>query len=247
MTYTTITTLVITAAWLGIFYTFTGPDHYLPFVFISREKNWKLRKTMVFTFLCGLGHVLSSVLIGLVGIAIGVAVNRMENIEGVRGDIAAWLLTIFGVVYGTWGLYKALTGKPTHTHHKHKVDHALGHEHIHGNDEEIKEVKSSQKRSEKPNEHRHDNVKTKDEIENLEESGKPSSAFWSLFIIFVFGPCEPLIPLIMVPASEFNWGAVVFVAGIFAIATIGVMLLMVLFLSFGVLKKNIEKMGMVKK
>ncbi len=43
---------------------------------------------------------------------------------------------------------------------------------------------------------------------------------WILFTIFVFGPCEPLIPLVMYPAARHSiWGTAM-VAGIFGVTTI---------------------------
>ena len=59
---------------------------------------------------------------------------------------------------------------------------------------------------------------------------------WVLFIIFAFGPCEPLIPLVMYPAAQQNWGSVIWVAGVFGLATIGTMLAAVLSLTLGVKK-----------
>lgn len=50
---------------------------------------------------------------------------------------------------------------------------------------------------------------------------------WVLFTIFVFGPCEPLIPLLMYPAATLSVWVVALVALIFAIATIGTMLVVV--------------------
>jgi len=51
---------------------------------------------------------------------------------------------------------------------------------------------------------------------------------WVLFLVFVLGPCEPLIPILMVPAAaESAWGVAVVVA-VFAAVTIGTMLVAVL-------------------
>jgi hypothetical protein len=88
--------LTITAASIGVGHTLLGPDHYLPFVVLARARGWSRTTTVAVTVLCGLGHVGSSVVLGLVGIALGVAVARVEGIESARGDIAAWLLTAFG-------------------------------------------------------------------------------------------------------------------------------------------------------
>jgi len=76
--------LAATAATLGFVHTLIGPDHYLPFIVISRARKWKLRKTMWISFLCGLGHVLSSVALGFLGIALGMAVGYLEKVESTR-------------------------------------------------------------------------------------------------------------------------------------------------------------------
>jgi nickel/cobalt transporter (NicO) family protein len=43
---------------------------------------------------------------------------------------------------------------------------------------------------------------------------------WLLFLVFAFGPCEPLIPLLMVPAARASWWAVAAVAAVFTAATL---------------------------
>ena len=91
--------LSTTAVSIAFIHTLLGPDHYLPFVALGEAKKWSLPKTMLITFLCGLGHVLSSVIIGFIGIAAGVAVNKLVGIETVRGSIAAWLFIAFGLIY----------------------------------------------------------------------------------------------------------------------------------------------------
>ncbi|HUU37383.1 MAG TPA: hypothetical protein VMW46_04160 [Candidatus Desulfaltia sp.] len=101
-----------TAATLGFVHTVIGPDHYLPFIVISRARRWSLTKTLLISFFCGLGHVLSSVVLGFVGIALGIAVARLEGVESARGNLAAWLLISFGFAYFVWGLWRALKKRP---------------------------------------------------------------------------------------------------------------------------------------
>ncbi len=47
---------------------------------------------------------------------------------------------------------------------------------------------------------------------------------WALFVVFVLGPCEPLIPLMVVPGLAGDWLAVAAVAAVFGLLTIVVML-----------------------
>jgi nickel/cobalt exporter len=146
--------------------------------------------------------VLGSVVLGLVGIGLGVAVGQLDIIEGVRGDIAAWLLISFGLIYAVWGLRKAVRDKP-HTHvHRHSNGSAHTHHHSHHH------------------EHSH--------VHDHEESGTRGNLTpWALFIIFVLGPCEPLIPILMYPAATSSFWGLVLVTAIFAVVTIGTMLMMV--------------------
>lgn len=196
-----------TAATIGFIHTLLGPDHYLPFIVIGRARRWPLPKTLFISFLCGLGHVLSSVVIGFVGIALGLAIFRIEGIESFRGSLAAWLLIGFGLAYFIWGFRRSIKNKP----HQHTHFHAEGveHEHSHTHQEAA---------------HAH--------IHN--EKIKTSLTPWILFTIFVFGPCEPLIPLLMYPAAEHNIGGVVFVTLAFGVTTISTMLIIIAAASWGV-------------
>lgn len=194
--------LMATGASLGFVHTITGPDHYLPFIMIGRARRWSLSRTALLTALCGIGHVGSSVLIGLVGIALGVMVGRLETIEAVRGNIAAYLLIVFGLGYGVWGLWRARRGGHVHGHvHADGTRHEHDHEHV------------------KAHEHRHED--------------RANITPWVLFIIFVLGPCEPLIPVLMYPAAKGSIFGVVAVTGVFSLLTVGTMLGMVVAFHFG--------------
>ncbi|MDR0646414.1 MAG: hypothetical protein LBG46_05600 [Elusimicrobiota bacterium] len=102
------TTLIITALTIGVVHTLLGPDHYLPFIFLSKTRGWSLRKTALITLVCAVGHIAGSVILGFAGIWFGINVLKLENIESMRGDIAAWALMAFGMAYFIWGLRKAL-------------------------------------------------------------------------------------------------------------------------------------------
>ncbi len=71
--------LVITAASIGFLHTVLGPDHYLPFIMMSWARKWSRVKTIVITFLCGLGHIASSVVLGLIGVSMGLAVKKLDS------------------------------------------------------------------------------------------------------------------------------------------------------------------------
>ena len=84
-----LTVLLVTAVSIGFFHTLMGPDHYLPFVVMAVARKWSPARTGLITLICGIGHVLSSVVLGFVGVAMGLALRKLEAFEGMRGDWAA--------------------------------------------------------------------------------------------------------------------------------------------------------------
>jgi sulfite exporter TauE/SafE len=217
-----------TAATLGLVHTVIGPDHYLPFIVIGRARNWKLRKTLGVAFLAGLGHILGSVILGFIGIALGIAVSKLEGIEAARGGIAAWLLIGFGFAYFAWGMRRAWRGKP-HTH-PHLHDHEDAAVHPHGPDQGPHDPDHEHV-------HRHAHAHSHELAEHAHPHGeiprKANITPWVLFTIFVFGPCEPLIPLVMYPAARHSAAGVALVAAAFGLATILTMLAIIAAASFG--------------
>ncbi|NLE36295.1 MAG: hypothetical protein GX622_14445 [Bacteroidales bacterium] len=200
-----------TAITIGFVHTLVGPDHYLPFIVMGEARRWGIRKTMLITFLCGLGHVLSSVVVGFIGIAAGISLSKLEFLEGFRGNIAAWLLIAFGLVYmliSLRALYRRRKHMHSHIHadgtaHEHEHDHSGGHSHIHLADRK-----------------------------NLTP--------WILFLIFILGPCEPLIPILMYPAAENNISGVILVAVLFSAVTIATMMAVVLTFRLGLSRINLK-------
>ena len=164
-----------TIAFLAFFHTAIGPDHYVPFIALSRSARWSTGKTFRMTALCGLGHVASSVAIGLIGLVFGVTLESLEWLNGVRGDIAAWLLMGFGGAYIILAIFQR--------GHSHQILHRKGR--------------------------------------------KPTA--WILFIIFVFGPCEVLIPMMMYYGVKNDITTMVTGAILFGAVTIFTMLGIVLF------------------
>ncbi|WP_439182316.1 urease accessory protein UreH domain-containing protein [Carboxylicivirga taeanensis] len=107
--------LVISAASIGFFHTLFGPDHYLPFIMIGKARSWKLGKVIALTVLCGIGHILSSVLVGMIGIALELQVEKLNWFESFRGNLAAWALIAFGLLYALWGV-RRMFKKHRHGH-----------------------------------------------------------------------------------------------------------------------------------
>ena len=183
---------------------------------MSAARKWSRLKTTFITILCGIGHIGSSVVLGLVGVALGIALKKLEMIESARGEWAAWALMGFGLAYFVWGLRRAYKNRP----HVHKHFHAEGivHAHTHTHQEE------------------HAHIHT--------EPGKKSITPWVLFVIFVLGPCEPLIPMLMYPAAQSSLFGLVVVTAVFGIVTISTMLAMVLVTSWGI---NLLPLGRIER
>jgi sulfite exporter TauE/SafE len=192
----TLLILVTTAAGIGFLHTLTGPDHYVPFVAMARIGRWSLARTVAITLACGMGHVLGSVLLGGLGIALGLAVGKLAWFEQVRGELAGWLLLGFGLAYLAWGIKRAIRNQPhSHVHahpdgsvHAHRHTHADAHMHVHA-----------------------------------DEARAASMTPWILFAIFVFGPCEPLIPLLMFPAAKLSIWGIALVTLVFGASTLATM------------------------
>jgi sulfite exporter TauE/SafE len=172
---------------------------------MSKSGKWSRFKTILVTALCGVGHVGSSVVLGLIGIAAGIAVSKLVSVESLRGSIAGWLLIAFGFIYFVWGLKKAYRNKP-HTH-IHVHEDGTYHEHVH------------------VHEHEHTHV---------HETAKKSLTPWILFTVFVLGPCEPLIPLLMYPAATHSTIGLILVALVFGIITIFTMVTIVVVSIWGI-------------
>ena len=210
---TVVMTAVVSTAF---FHTITGPDHYLPFIMIGRVRNWSAFKTSLLTFVCGLGHVLSSIVLAVIAIFFGKLLTKIQWVEEARGELAAWLLIAFGFFYMAWGIKQALKNRE----HKHKHEHEDGsvHEHTHNHHE--------------GHCHFHMNV--------LEDKKKITP--WVLFIIFVLGPCEPMIPLMIAPASQGNIAGVIWVASVFTAVTVLTMLGLVLCSLYGLNRISLKKL-----
>ncbi len=121
--------LLAAAAVLALTHTVLGPDHTLPFIMLGQAQRWTSRRTLLVTFLCGLGHVLSSLLLGGIGLALGYGVAHVTKAEAIRGDLAAWALVAFGAAYLVWGVRHAVRtrkGIVPHDHHGHVHLHTQG-------------------------------------------------------------------------------------------------------------------------
>ena len=209
-----ITLLAISAAAMAFVHTILGPDHYLPFVAMAKARGWSTGKALRITLLCGAGHLAGSVVLGVAGIALGLSLSSLTWLEGIRGNLAAWMLMGFGLAYMGWGLRRAHRNRPhTHWHHHDGVSHL--HEHTHH----------------EAHAHLHEGA-----------AGSRSLTPWLIFVIFVLGPCEPLIPLLMYPAARESTIGVLVVTSVFGVVTVLTMAMAVMAALLGLKRVKISRL-----
>jgi ABC-type nickel/cobalt efflux system permease component RcnA len=151
-----------------------------------------------------------------VGIVFGVGVLKLEVLDGLRSELAGWLMLAFGLAYFVWGVRRAIRCRPhrhSHVHadgtmHSHEHIHTPAHLHVHASSSAITHPRARGRRDD-----------------------AASITPWILFTIFLFGPCEPLIPLMMYTAGAGTFGEVVLVTLSFAAATLATMTAVVLAVS----------------
>lgn len=202
--------LMIAAVSIACLHTVTGPDHYLPFIALSKSRGWSFTKTIGWTIVCGCGHVWSSVLLGLGGAAIGWSLSKVSWMENIRGGIAGWVMLVFGFIYGIWGLYRAYKNNP-HKHFDLEEDGSIYvYQHKHG--------------------------------EAVAPQDRHKVTPWVMFIIFILGPCEPMIPLLYFPAAKNSWAGMVLLIIVYTIVTLLTMVTMVILGYFGIAFVQTEKL-----
>ena len=81
--------LFVSAVSVAFFHSL-APDHWLPFVALARGAKWPMRRLGFVTTLAGIGHVASSLLLGMLGLWAGWAVHRLEGAESWRGSATMW-------------------------------------------------------------------------------------------------------------------------------------------------------------
>ena len=185
--------LLGTTAVVAITHALLGIDHSLPFIALGRSRQWSLGYTIVVTTLCGIGHVASSVAIGGVGSLLGASLDSLMWVESTRGVVAAILLIGFGLAYTAWAVRNTFRDE-TQSH---------VHTHIDGTAYENLSL------------YHGDHLRL--------QSPGASVTPWALFIVFLFGPCEPLIPLMIAPAIAGSWMLLVAVVVTFGVLTVLVM------------------------
>ena len=196
---TTLVALLTAAVLTGMIHTAAGPDHYLPFIAISRSRGYGYCKTILWTVVCGVGHVGSSILLalGFMFFAELLTEARLELLDAWRGDIAAYAMIGMGTALLIHSLHKRWKHRPYTHRHVHLDGTVENHTHA-------------------PAE--------------LHEDGKLS--YWVVFIIFVLGPCEAMLPL-LTASAVLGTMSVILVSLVFSLTTITTMTVLVIAGRFG--------------
>ena len=121
--------LMLTAGTVGALHSL-APDHWVPFAALARARNWTPLRTARLAFLCAVGHVTVSALLGVLGVMIG-----RETVEALGTTLAAaapLVLIGFGAAYMTWALWRIARRELLHhADHLDGTPHTHAHRHPH--------------------------------------------------------------------------------------------------------------------
>lgn len=102
------------------------PTHWLPFVLAGRGQHWDKAKTLAVVAFCGLGHVLFTVLLGVLVVWLGLETSKWT------GDVFPWIAGSALILFGLYYLVRqARGGGHGHHHFGGHGHHGHGH-HSHG-------------------------------------------------------------------------------------------------------------------
>ena len=186
-----------TAVSTALFHTLI-PDHWLPFVFAGKARNWSAGHTAAISGVSALIHAGLSLILAFGGLLVGREAAHAvgESLETAGGI----LLVLFGLAYAGWAWKKGghfhPGGKLFHT--AHEGPECSGHE------------------GDANPEHMHYHA----DREMLSAPGGPGG--WTLALIIGINPCILILPVILA-SVEHGAGTVFMVAGAYSITTTGLM------------------------
>jgi len=200
-----------------------NPDHWLPFVMLGRSKNWKFQRTLGFAGLAGTAHVGTSIIIGLIGVALGavLAERFAAIIEYITG--ALFILFGFSLAYLSW---------KRGGHHHHGIPfiaHLFGEsveeaeKWMHTHRTENGHMFQHSHKYEREAEHTHEHGRTH---EHNQFDGKMNNTRVGYGLVAIIGltPCVALLPIVFA-AIAFGTSSVVAVMAIFLAATVATIML----------------------
>ncbi len=179
------------------------PTHWLPFVLVSRARNWSRAKTLGVAAFAGLGHVLLTTLLGLLIAWFGFQLNHRI------GHVFPWLVGGFLFAVGLYFGWRQILGKGLRHHHlpggRHRPSAECGHE-----------------KNETHWEHELEDSSLADAQPQTRTSDWAAAG--GLFVMLTLSPCETFLPIYL-SGAQFGWTGFFVLSGILAIGTLGGMLL----------------------
>ena len=107
---------------VGVLHTIV-PDHWVPITLLARQNGWSRRETAQAALRAGTGHVVSTLLIGLVVWIAGVAfATRFGQYVSIASSVAL-------IGFGAWIAVGSLGEMRDGQGHGHSHDHGVGHVH----------------------------------------------------------------------------------------------------------------------
>jgi hypothetical protein len=128
--------LTLSVAVVGVLHTLV-PDHWVPITLIARQRGWSRSETVLAAAQAGTGHVLTTLIIGLlIWIAGASAATRIGN---AIDTIASFALIAFGgwIALSSWRDISGGGHGHSHGpdgHHHHHYDNGQGHAHDHADE-----------------------------------------------------------------------------------------------------------------
>jgi ABC-type nickel/cobalt efflux system permease component RcnA len=114
--------LIVAVGVVGVLHTMV-PDHWVPITLIARQRHWTKARTAWAALGAGTGHVLSTLVLGLIVWVAGLAV---------AAKFGHWIEIISSVALIGFGLWIAFSGwREAQDEKAHEHTHAQGHTHDH--------------------------------------------------------------------------------------------------------------------
>lgn len=169
------------------------PSHWLAFAMVGRAQRWPLRRTLIVTLTAGAGHILTTLLLGIVVSALGKAALRSIP-ESLEHAVTASTLILLGAYFAV----PALLRKKEHGPHDPL---ACAHSHLpgaHVNDMEAETAPSSG------------------------IAVRTATVTGALILGMTLSPCVDLLP-IYVAYAALPWSVIALNSVVMATVTLGIM------------------------
>lgn len=227
--------LLVAVVAVGILHT-AVPDHWLPLALLARQHGWSRAETASAAARAGLGHVLSTLAIGIAVWVVGI--SAAQRLGGIIDSVTSIALILFGgwcvvASFREWRADHAGDGHgpgQAHPHghgHRHGHRHGHGHDHPHDHDDALRHSHWHRHADRAPHSHRHDHaLATAHPVTRamaldppFHEHSHRATGRGALLIILGSSPMVEGIPAFFA-AIRFGVGLLVAMAVLFAASTI---------------------------